>query len=66
MNWGSWSEFWAMGGAAFFVWGSYAVTFGLIGLELIVVLRRRKQVVLRLQRLRQAMKATAGRKEIRQ
>ena len=66
MNWHSWSDFWSMGGAAFFVWGSYGVTFALIALELVLVLRRRKQVVHRLQRLRQAMKASAGRKEIRQ
>jgi heme exporter protein D len=25
MNWGSWSEFWSMGGRGAFVWGSYAV-----------------------------------------
>ncbi|HQU87651.1 MAG TPA: heme exporter protein CcmD [Denitromonas sp.] len=63
MNWQSMSDFWSMGGAAFFVWGSYGVTFALIALELVVVLRRRKQVVHRLQRLRQAMKASARRKE---
>ena len=63
MNWQSMSDFWSMGGAAFFVWVSYGVTFALIALELVVVLRRRKQVVHRLQRLRQAMKASARRKE---
>ncbi|MBT0963103.1 heme exporter protein CcmD [Denitromonas iodatirespirans] len=66
MIWQSWSDFWSMGGAAFFVWGSYGVTFALIALELVLVLRRRKQVVHRLQRLRQAMKASARRKEIHQ
>ena len=66
MNWQSWSDFWSMGGAAFFVWGSYGVTFALIALELVVVLGRRKQVVHRLQRLRQALKASARRKEIQQ
>ncbi len=66
MNWQSASDFWSMGGAAFFVWGSYGVTFALIALELVVVLRRRKQVVQRLQRLRQAMKASTRRKEIQE
>lgn len=66
MNWGSWSEFWSMGGSAFFVWGSYGVTFALILLELVLVLGRRKQVTHRLQKLRRAAKATAARKETRQ
>ena len=26
MNWASWSEFFAMGGYAFYVWGSFGVT----------------------------------------
>ena len=30
MIWASWSDFFAMGGYAFYVWGSYAVTAGLI------------------------------------
>ena len=25
MNWGSWGAFWAMGGQAWYVWGSYAL-----------------------------------------
>ena len=63
MNWGSWSEFWQMGGAGFFVWGSYGLTFALIALELVLVLQRRKHVVSRLQRLRRAMKSSAVRRE---
>ncbi len=63
MNWGSWTEFWQMGGAGFFVWGSYGLTFALIALELVLVLQRRKQVVKRLQRLRRAMKSSAVRRE---
>jgi len=66
MNWGSWAEFWSMGGKAFYVWGSYGVTFLLIAVELVMVLGRRKQVIHRLQRLRRASKATAARKEKRQ
>ncbi len=26
MQWGSWSEFWAMGGYGLYVWGSFSVT----------------------------------------
>jgi len=45
MNWASWSDFWAMGGYALYVWGSYAVTAGLIALE-IVMLRLRRRAAL--------------------
>ncbi len=34
MNWGSAGGFFAMGGYGLYVWGSYAVTFVLIALEL--------------------------------
>jgi heme exporter protein D len=40
MIWASWSDFFAMGGYAFYVWGSYAVTFALIAVE-IALLRAR-------------------------
>ncbi len=40
MNWGGWSEFWAMGGYGFYVWGSYAVTFAALALEIIFLRRR--------------------------
>ena len=33
MRWESWSDFWAMGGYALYVWGSVGVTFLLIALE---------------------------------
>lgn len=61
MQWESWSAFWSMGGAGFFVWGSYGLTFALIVLELIVVLRRRKQTALRLARWRRATGKGAAR-----
>ncbi len=60
MQWESWSDFWAMGGAAPYVWGSYAVTAVLILLELVLVLRRRKDTVRRLLRLRRATAGQAG------
>lgn len=54
MQWASWSAFWDMGGNAFFVWGSYAVTAVLVAVELILVLRRRRDTINRLLRLRRA------------
>ena len=42
MYWSSWSEFWAMGGHAFFVWMSYGALLVAIVVEsLLLVLRRR-------------------------
>ena len=58
MNWGSWSAFWNMGGAGFYVWGSYGVTLLAIVVELVLVFRRRRDTLTRLQRLR---RASAGR-----
>jgi heme exporter protein D len=42
MNWASWSDFFAMGGYALYVWGSYAVTAGLIVVEIIRLRSRRR------------------------
>ena len=36
-------EFFAMGGYAFYVWGSYAVTFALLGLEVVQLLKRKRE-----------------------
>jgi heme exporter protein D len=52
------SEFWHMGGAAFFVWGSYGVTLLAIVVELLFLFQRRKDTVKRLLRWR---RATVGR-----
>lgn len=43
MSWGSWSEFWAMGGNAFYVWGSYAVTAVALALEVFLLRRRARE-----------------------
>ena len=42
MNWGSVSEFFAMGGYGLYVWGSYVVTFALIAAELVSLALRRR------------------------
>lgn len=40
MQWGSASEFFAMGGYSLYVWGSYAVTAALIAVEVVALVRR--------------------------
>ena len=45
MSWGSWSDFWGMGGYGLYVWGSYAVTAALIVVE-VVMLRLRRRAAL--------------------
>jgi heme exporter protein D len=50
MNWASWSDFFAMGGYALYVWGSYAVTAGLIVVEIILLVLRRRGILERLGR----------------
>jgi heme exporter protein D len=46
MNWGNGPEFWTsffhMGGYGLYVWGSYAVTFALIALEIAMLRLRRR------------------------
>ena len=37
------SEFFAMGGYAFYVWGSYGVTFVLLAVEIILLMRRKHE-----------------------
>ncbi|HWI14315.1 MAG TPA: heme exporter protein CcmD [Burkholderiales bacterium] len=44
MNWGSWDNFLAMGGYAFYVWGSYGVTLALVVAE-VALLRARKRSI---------------------
>ena len=45
MNWGSWNEFFAMGGYALYVWGSYAITIGLIAVEIGLLILRRRNIL---------------------
>ncbi|MEJ5211299.1 MAG: heme exporter protein CcmD [Burkholderiales bacterium] len=45
MNWESWSAFWHMGGYAFYVWGSYAVTLLCLAGEVFLLARRRRTLL---------------------
>lgn len=44
MNWESLDAFLAMGGYGLYVWGSFAVTFALIALEVLQVAVRRRAI----------------------
>jgi heme exporter protein D len=50
MHWNSASEFFAMGGYAFYVWGSFGVTALIMVVEPMLVSRRRKNLMSRLKR----------------
>ena len=54
MNWGSFSEFAAMGGYGLYVWGSYAVTAIALAAEIGLVRRRNRVARQHLLRLRGA------------
>ncbi|MNC92974.1 Heme exporter protein D (CcmD) [compost metagenome] len=45
MNWGSLDAFLAMGGYGLYVWGSYAVTFVLMALEVVLLRARRRGIM---------------------
>jgi heme exporter protein D len=46
MIWESWSDFFAMGGYALYVWGSITVVFGCMLGELASLMLRRKSILL--------------------
>ncbi|TMH93630.1 MAG: heme exporter protein CcmD [Betaproteobacteria bacterium] len=48
MNWGSLDNFLAMGGYAFYVWGSYLVAFGLVSAEIVLLALRKRSALARL------------------
>jgi len=48
MNWGSWQNFFAMGGYGLYVWGSYAVTLVVLTAEIVGLVMRRRGVIERL------------------
>ncbi len=41
MNWSSWSDFLAMGGYGFYVWGSFGVSALVIAIEIVQLKARR-------------------------
>jgi heme exporter protein D len=43
----NWSKFFSMGGYALYVWGSYGVTFVLLGVELLLLLKRKRDLARR-------------------
>jgi heme exporter protein D len=45
MSWQGWDQFVAMGGYGLYVWGSYLVTLGLIAAEVVLVAKRRRNVM---------------------
>lgn len=45
MNWGSWSNFWAMGGYGLYVWGSFAITLLAIVVEVGMLSTRRARIL---------------------
>ncbi|HJZ81180.1 MAG TPA: heme exporter protein CcmD [Pyrinomonadaceae bacterium] len=47
MQWSSWSEFFSMGGFGFYVWGSYIVTFALLAGEVLMLLKRKRNLARR-------------------
>jgi heme exporter protein D len=46
----SWSEFFAMGGYAFFVWTSYGITLLVIMLNIVMPVLHRRKVINRVKR----------------
>jgi len=52
MVWGGWDNFWAMGGYAAFVWGSYGVTAAALAVEVWLVRMRRRRALAEVERNR--------------
>jgi heme exporter protein D len=52
MVWGGWDAFWAMGGYAAFVWGSYGVTVAALALEVWLTRNRRRRALAEVERAR--------------
>ena len=50
MNWTNWNDFFAMGGYALYVWGSYGVTLVLLLAEIVLLILRKRSVIGRLAR----------------
>jgi heme exporter protein D len=48
VNWASASDFWAMGGYGFYVWGSYGAAVVVIAVELWLLRARRRTAIIAL------------------
>jgi heme exporter protein D len=46
-NWGSWSDFFRMGGFGLYVWGSYGITFVLLAGEVLMLWKRKRNIARR-------------------
>jgi heme exporter protein D len=64
MIWASWSDFFAMGGYALYVWGSVIVMFACLGVE-VAALRWRTASVRRQHRMTRRMDRNKQRKEVK-
>jgi heme exporter protein D len=51
----SWSDFFAMNGYAFYVWGSYGAALVVFAIEIVLVRNRRKQTLRTLRLMRDEM-----------
>lgn len=45
MNWASWADFWAMGGHALYVWGSFAMCVAAVLVEVLLLDHRRRELI---------------------
>ena len=59
MNWASPAEFFAMGGYAFYVWGSFLVSAACIAAEALLLRARRRQALARVRAERARHEAAA-------
>lgn len=48
MIWASWNDFFAMGGYALYVWGSFGVTLVLLAAEIALLIQRKRHALERL------------------
>jgi heme exporter protein D len=53
----NWARFFNMGGYAFYVWGSFGVALGLMAVEVLLLRRRRKRLLLRVEKQADKVKA---------
>lgn len=62
MIWANWSDFFAMGGYALYVWGSFIVVFGCMAGEVMLLRQRSKSVRAELVNMRASNASRTGKK----